>query len=119
MALFEWLGPVIEVAGYVLMIAGFAAGLVSGAAFAAFLLLAIGLGIALSVCALLLEEVSFHIYKRPRELALLALAAVAENFGFRQLVALWRLQGLWRWATGAKARWGEMTRTATWQKGSG
>jgi cellulose synthase/poly-beta-1,6-N-acetylglucosamine synthase-like glycosyltransferase len=116
MAVFEWLGPVIEVAGYALMIAGFAAGLVSGAAFAAFLLLAIGLGIALSVCALLLEEVSFHIYKRPRELALLACAAVVENFGFRQLVSLWRLEGLVRWATGSRARWGEMTRSAAWQK---
>jgi hypothetical protein len=116
MALFEWLGPIIEVAGYVLMAAGFAAGLVSGAAFAAFLLLAIGLGIALSVCALLLEEVSFHIYKRPRELFVLACAAVIENFGFRQLVSLWRLEGLWKWATGTKARWGEMTRSAAWQK---
>jgi cellulose synthase/poly-beta-1,6-N-acetylglucosamine synthase-like glycosyltransferase len=117
MALFEWLGPVIEVAGYVLMALGFAFGLVSGAAFAAFLLLAIGLGVALSVCALLLEELSFHVYKRPRELAALAAAAVLENFGYRQLIALWRLEGLWKWATGAKARWGEMTRSAQWQKG--
>ncbi|MFY9316017.1 MAG: glycosyltransferase [Burkholderiales bacterium] len=116
MALFEWLGPLVEVAGFALMLAGLAAGLVSGAAFAAFLLLAVGLGMVLSVCALLLEEISFHIYKRPRELALLAAAALAENFGFRQLVALWRLEGLARWAFGARARWGEMTRSATWQR---
>jgi cellulose synthase/poly-beta-1,6-N-acetylglucosamine synthase-like glycosyltransferase len=117
MALFEWLGPLIEVAGYAFMLAGLATGLVSGAAFAAFLLLAIGLGVALSVCALLLEEISFHIYKRPRELAVLAAAALLENFGFRQLVALWRLEGLLRWASGSRARWGEMTRSAGWQKG--
>ena len=115
MALFEWLGPLIEVAGYAFMLAGLAAGLVSGAAFAAFLLLAIGLGVALSVCALLLEEISFHVYKRPGELAVLAAAALAENFGFRQLVALWRLEGLLRWASGSRARWGEMTRSAGWQ----
>jgi cellulose synthase/poly-beta-1,6-N-acetylglucosamine synthase-like glycosyltransferase len=116
MALFEWLGPVIEVCGYVLMLAGLALGVVSGAALASFLLLAVGLGIALSACALLLEELSFHIYKRPRELAVLALAAVLENFGYRQLIALWRLEGLLRWASGSRARWGEMTRSASWQK---
>jgi cellulose synthase/poly-beta-1,6-N-acetylglucosamine synthase-like glycosyltransferase len=116
MALFEWLGPVIEVCGYVLMLAGLALGVISGAALACFLLLAVGLGIALSACALLLEELSFHIYKRPRELAVLALAAVLENFGYRQLIALWRLEGLLRWASGSRARWGEMTRSASWQK---
>jgi len=116
MAVFEWLGPLIEVGGYALMLAGLAAGVVSGAALAAFLLLAIGLGVLLSVCALLIEEMSFHIYKRPRELAALAAAAVLENFGYRQLIALWRLEGLLRWATGSRARWGEMTRSATWQK---
>jgi cellulose synthase/poly-beta-1,6-N-acetylglucosamine synthase-like glycosyltransferase len=117
MALFDWLGPVIEVAGYLLMALGFAMGVVSGAAFGAFLLLAIGLGVALSVCALLLEEISFHIYKRPRDLAVLAAAALLENFGYRQLIALWRLEGLARWAFGTKAHWGEMKRTAGWQKG--
>ena len=116
MALFEWLGPVIEVTGYGLMLAGLAAGLVSASALGAFLLLAIGLGIMLSVCALLLEELSFHIYLRPRDLAVLAAAAVLENFGYRQLIALWRLEGLWKWAIGSKARWGEMTRSATWQR---
>jgi len=116
MALFEWLGPILEVTGYLLMVVALAAGAVSAAAFAAFMLLAIGLGILLSVCALLLEEMSFHIYKRPGELAVLAAAAVLENLGYRQLIALWRLEGLWKWATGAKARWGEMTRSATWQK---
>lgn len=116
MALFECLGPVIEVTGYGLMLVGLAGGLVSASALGAFLLLAIGLGVMLSVCALLLEELSFHIYMRPRELAVLALAAVLENFGFRQLITLWRLDGLARWATGSRARWGEMTRSATWQK---
>ncbi len=116
MALFEWLGPVIEVGGYALMLAAAVLGLLSWPAFAAFALLAVGLGMALSACALLLEELSFHIYKRPRELALLAFASLAENLGYRQLITLWRLEGLARWAFGARARWGEMTRSAHWQK---
>ncbi len=115
MALFEWLGPVIEVGGYALMLAAAVLGLLSWPAFAAFVLLAVGLGMALSVCALLLEELSFHIYQRPRELAQLAIASLAENFGYRQLITLWRLEGLVRWAVGARARWGEMTRSGRWQ----
>ena len=53
---------------------------------------------------------SFRISRRQSQLAQLLLAAILENFGYRQLVAFWRLQGLWRWATGATQHWGEMTR---------
>jgi cellulose synthase/poly-beta-1,6-N-acetylglucosamine synthase-like glycosyltransferase len=116
MLAFELLGPIVEVAGYVFMTLGFAFGVVGGTAFWAFILLAIGLGMMLSTSALLLEEISFHIYKRPSELFALAATAVIENFGYRQLVALWRLQGLWQWASRSRARWGDMKRTATWQR---
>ena len=116
MAIFEWLGPLIEVSGYLFMGVGFALGLVSALAFAAFILVAFGLGVALSLSALLLEELSFHVYARPREVAGLAAAAVLENFGFRQLISVWRLWGLLKWAVGAKQRWGDMTRTASWQR---
>src|SRR6476660_4415775 len=52
MALFEWIGPLIEVFGYAFMIAGFALGLVSSTAFMAFMLVALGFGLILSVNAL-------------------------------------------------------------------
>ncbi|MDW8469375.1 MAG: hypothetical protein RML56_10770 [Burkholderiales bacterium] len=80
------------------------------------MILAVGLGVALSASALLLEEMSFHVYKRPRELAVLAIFAVLENLGYRQLLTLWRLEGLAHWAFGVRVRWGEMRRTASWQK---
>jgi cellulose synthase/poly-beta-1,6-N-acetylglucosamine synthase-like glycosyltransferase len=118
MVAFEWLGPLIEVTGYVLLALAWASGTMSAAAFWTFLMLAVMLGVALSSSALLLEELSFHVYKKPRHLAALAVVAVLENFGYRQMVMLWRLEGLLRWATGARARWGEMTRSASWQKGS-
>ena len=113
---FELLGPVVEVAGYVFMTAGFLLGIVSGTAFLIFMLLAIGLGMTLSASALLLEEISFHIYKRPRELFILAVVAVIENLGYRQLVTLWRLQGLIQWLARTRGHWGEMKRTASWQR---
>lgn len=114
--LFEWFGPVFEVSGYIFMISGFWLGLVSLPAFLAFTLVAIILGILLSVSALLLEEMSFHLYPRPRQLALLLLMSVVENFGYRQLTMLWRLNGLLHWMFGAKAQWGIMARSASWQQ---
>ncbi|MGH8753533.1 MAG: glycosyltransferase family 2 protein [Burkholderiales bacterium] len=90
----EWLGPVIEVAAYILMLAGFALGVVSVPALVIFLLVAIGFGMLLSVSSLALEELSFHLYPRPRQLALLLLVAFLENLGYRQLVALWRVGGI-------------------------
>ena len=36
--------------------------------------------------------------------------------GALKLVLLWRLQGLWLWLVGAPAHWGDMKRSASWQK---
>jgi cellulose synthase/poly-beta-1,6-N-acetylglucosamine synthase-like glycosyltransferase len=111
--LFELLGPVIEVVGYVLMTLGALLGFFSWEAFQIFMFVALSLGILLSVTALLMEEMSFSLFPRKRDVLKLFLAAIAENFGYRQLIALWRLQGLLRWLAGTKQRWGEMTRTGS------
>ena len=113
---FEWLGPVTEVLGYIFMIIGFSLGVVSLPAFLAFTLLAIVLGIVLSVSALMLEEMSFHLYPRPQQLARLFLMSVVENFGYRQMNLLWRLSGLLHWLFGVEAKWGTMTRSASWHQ---
>jgi cellulose synthase/poly-beta-1,6-N-acetylglucosamine synthase-like glycosyltransferase len=99
---FELLGPLIEVLGYLLVAIGFASGVISWQVFAAFLLVAIGFGILLSVSALLLEEASIRFYRRPGQAAVLLAVALFENLGYRQLVALWRVEGLVRWLRGGK-----------------
>jgi hypothetical protein len=109
---FELLGPLIELGGYVFMAAGFAFGFISPAAFWSFLALAISLGILLSVSALLLEEISCHTYRRPGNLFALICMAIVENFGYHQLVLAWRLQGLYQWARAAPAKWGGTKRGA-------
>jgi cellulose synthase/poly-beta-1,6-N-acetylglucosamine synthase-like glycosyltransferase len=111
----EWLGPFIEVAGYIFIVVTFLLGLLSLRSFLVFLLFAIGLGMLLSLCALLLEELSFHTYPKMRHIFLLFIAAIAENLGYRQLNSLWRFEGLVRWMLGRKPGWGQMTRTAAWQ----
>lgn len=113
MLVFEWFGPVVEVAGYAFMLVAFLLGIVSLQALAVFLFAAIGLGVLLSVNALLLEEISFHIYTRARDTLRLVIAVLIENFGYRQLNSLWRLYGLFRWITGARGDWGKMQRRGT------
>lgn len=109
MLLFELLSPVIELVGYIFMIAGYFFGVVSWEAFVAFLTVAIGMGFIFSLSALLLEEISFHVYARVSDIFRLAMAVLIKNFGYRQMTLLWRTQGLIHWMRKKKA-WGEMKR---------
>lgn len=114
MLIFEGLAPIIEALGYVVMSGLAAFGLISWTGFFAFLVLALGAGSMLSANALLLEELAFRTYPRPRHLAQLLGAIVVENIGYRQLMTWWRLVGIAQWITGRKQVWGDMVR-----KGSG
>lgn len=116
MLLFEWLGPVIEVLGYIIIVTGFMFGYIGFDVFITLMIVAIGFGILLSTTALLLEEISFHIYQRPKELLWLFMAVILENIGYRQLTSFWRLIGFIEWLFGKQAKWGVMTRKAGWQK---
>lgn len=116
MLLFECIGPVIEVLGYAAVIVLGLAGMVSPQAFVAFLFASVGLGVLLSVNAMVLEEISFHLYPRPRQQLKLFLVAVLENFGYRQLASLFRVIGLLRWMGKLRRRskWGHVRRSADW-----
>lgn len=114
MALFEWLGPLIELAGYAFMLVGFSLGIISPLALTVFMLVAVGMGILLSVNGLLLETLSFRVYARRRDIWRLFLVAVIENFGYRQLNTLWRCRGMWQWFSRRKHQWGAMKRSGQW-----
>jgi cellulose synthase/poly-beta-1,6-N-acetylglucosamine synthase-like glycosyltransferase len=118
MVAFEWLGPVLELGGYLFMLIAFLSGAISWAAFWSFLFVAIGLGILLSASGLLLEEMSFHLYPKGKQLMMLGLVVLLENFGYRQLNTVWRLIGLYRWMTQTEASWGTMKRKGSWQRGA-
>ena len=111
--IFELFGPIIEVAGYIFIIICGVMGWLSWPEAGIFLGLAIGLGVMLSTSAIMLEELSFHMYPKFSQLALLYLIAIVENFGFRQLTAIWRFQGLIRWIRGRKHKWQTITRSAS------
>jgi len=111
--LFELLGPIIEAVGFVFFLGGATFGLIAWSEASIFMLLALSLGMLMSVCAIMLEEFSFPMYRKPRELALLYAAALLENFGYRQLTVWWRLKGFFRWVTGRRHKWETITRSAS------
>ena len=96
MLLVDVLGPVTEVMGYLLLPLFAALGLLSYDYFKAFLCLSVGFGVAVSVGALALEESKLRRFPAVSDLLLLLAAAVAENFGYRQLSNVWRLWGTWQ-----------------------
>jgi len=105
----EMLGPAIEIVAYVGFGIALAFGRVNWLYAGTFFLLAIALGIALSLAALALEELSFRRYPRPRDLLVLFRSACLEAFGYRQLSTLWRTRGLFA-ALRGKRGWGAMPR---------
>lgn len=107
--LFEFLGPVVELVGYVAFALGLALGALNFTFAAAYFLVAVGLGVLLSSAAVLLEELRLSRYPRWRDLLKLTLYGVLENFGYRQLITVWRA-----WAIVSFLRknqsWGAMER---------
>ena len=105
----EMLGPLVELAGYIAFGLTLALGWANGPYVLGFLMVAIVLGIVLSVATVALEEVTFRRYPRFSDLARLFSLGVLENLGYRQLITFWRVRGILRLLRGDKA-WGEMTR---------
>jgi cellulose synthase/poly-beta-1,6-N-acetylglucosamine synthase-like glycosyltransferase len=110
---FELLGPLIEAIGLVFFLTMGVLGVIAWPEAGIFLALSLSLGMVLSMSAIMLEEFSFAMYRKPGELARLYLAAVLENFGYRQMTVWWRLKGLYRWLSGGKHRWETITRSAS------
>ena len=108
--LFELFEPLIEVGGLVFFVACSFWGSISWSSTALYLLLVVVLGFLQTVNAIFLEEVSFRQFKSIRHVLKLLLAAVVENFGYRQLNTWWRLKGLVLWLSGRKQVWGNMVR---------
>lgn len=107
---FELLGPLIEMAGYVVIPIATALGILQLPTFVLFMIMAIVYGIFVSIAAVLLEEISFQRYPRPADLLRLLLHAFFENLGYRQVTVWWRVKAFWDYYRGERG-WGAMQRT--------
>lgn len=105
----EMFGPFFELIGYLSVPLLLLTGKVNLLFAATFLAVAIGLGLVLSVLAVALEELTFRRYPRRSDLYRLFFLAFAENIGYRQLSAWWRIRGMWNWLRKDES-WGKMER---------
>jgi cellulose synthase/poly-beta-1,6-N-acetylglucosamine synthase-like glycosyltransferase len=106
---FELLGPMIELFGYVVIPLAVVFGLLDIGYLVAFLVVAVLLGMFLSLAAVALEEFSFRRYLRNRDVARMFSLAVVDNLGYRQLSSLWRALAFVDLARRKKA-WGAQVR---------
>lgn len=106
----ELFGPVVELLGYIVFPLAFLIGAIDISHMLVFFMISVFGGVALSLSALLLEEVSFHRYPRWAEVRKLALFAIVENFGYRQLTLWWRARAMFRYLRRKEITWGSMPR---------
>ncbi len=102
-------GPVAEAAGYLIVALYVLTGALSVQYLYAFTALTLVFGIGISAGAVVLQEVKLRQFETRRDLVVIFLAAIAENFGYRQLCSLWRVRGTWQYLRGATG-WGAMPR---------
>ena len=90
----ELLGPIFELIGYLLIILLIISGFADFNIVILFFTTSILLGVLLSTSSLLFEELTFRKYEKLKDMLILFVYAILENFGYRQLNNFWRLQGI-------------------------
>jgi len=109
---FELVSPLLELGALFFVVIGLTLGVVSAGYAMLFVAVVYGYGTVVSLVAVSVDEVLFHKYARWSDLGAIVVACVLENFGYRQLTAWWRLQGLWASLLGK----GQVWRTRTWTR---
>jgi hypothetical protein len=109
MLLIDVLGPILEVLGWLVLALYVPAGLLGVEYLYALTALTFVFGVGISTGAVVLQELHLRQFETRRDLLIVFLAAVTENFGYRQLCNLWRVRGAWQYLTGTKG-WGAMPR---------
>jgi len=112
---FEWLAPIIEIVGLlyflILLLLGQPNYIFSLSLFA----LVYAFAMFMSTLAILFDELTFHQYKRKRDIFKLLLVALIEPFIHHPMVVRWGIQGNIDFLKGKKS-WGDMTRTGFTKK---
>lgn len=107
--IFEMLGPVIETLGYIFIPLSYILGLLNIRFFILFLVSSILYGVVLSIGSILLEEYTFSKYPSLKQLLKLSAYGVLENFGYRQMTTLFRIEAIIRFKKFRRS-WGKIKR---------
>ena len=106
--IFEVLGPFFEWIGYLMLIVSFILGYLSGPIVLAIFGLSIIMGMIISLFSLYIQE-SQSIYMSKKDVFILILFAILENFGYRQMLSIHRIYSFFT-AMFEKGKWGEQKR---------
>jgi YaiO family outer membrane protein len=108
---FEGVGPILEIAGYIITAIAVMLGFLNWHHFQMLIAASVLFGIAVTLLAVLLNDVATARYLEGRDLGLLIVAAIVENCGYRQLNSWWACVGTVQAMTG-KSGWGVIKRRA-------
>ncbi len=107
--IFELLGAIVEALGYVLIPFSLLLGELNMFFFICYFLLSVLLGIILSLGSLILEQHTRKTEMTPKQCLALSVYAILENFGYRQMVTLFRVEGFLKYRKLRKT-WGKIKR---------
>ncbi len=110
MVLVDIIAPLVELLGYFLIPFLALIGVLSVKFFIAYMALVFLFGIFLSTMSVLLEQAELERLATPRHLLKLAIAAIFEHFGYRQLCNYWRIKGVIQHLMGKSQKWEAMPR---------
>ena len=106
--LVELLGPVIEMVGYIVMALAIYLNILSSTVALIFLVTCL-MGILFSYSAILFEEISYKRYGNLKDILLLFMVSILEQFYYRQLTVWWRVKAFFNYSKGSK-QWGTIER---------
>ncbi|PXW80907.1 cellulose synthase/poly-beta-1,6-N-acetylglucosamine synthase-like glycosyltransferase [Pseudogracilibacillus auburnensis] len=107
--LIEFLSPIIELAGYMLVIISIFTGDIYVEIALTFLFLSIIYGTIYSMVSVLLEEWSMDRYPNTNQFIRIFFWSLTESFWYRPLTVIWRMEGMFELIFGNR-EWGEMDR---------
>lgn len=105
----EFLGPLIELIGYIILIISIFTGSIYLEFAIIFFLLSLIYGSIYSMASVLLEEWSMERYPKVKHFVILFLVSMTETLWYRPLTVIWRVEGMIEMLIGKKG-WGEMVR---------
>lgn len=107
--IFELSGALIEVLGYFIIPFSLIMGELNIFFFVIYFLLATLLGIMLSIGSLILEQYTKKNAMTAKQYILISVYAILENFGYRQLITLFRVEGVLKYRK-LRQTWGKIKR---------
>ena len=106
---FEWAAPIVEFLGFINFLILAFLGYVYWKFFWGLLILVYSFSVVYSLFAVLIEEVTYHQYKKKWDLAKILLGILVEPIFFHPYLVLAAIRGNFDWIVGKK-NWGEMKR---------